>query len=227
MGSDDLFKKRKKSRQKRKYAFRSPKADSYLIVTEGTRTEPNYFNGLKEKIVESIGGMVNVVSVPEITIYGKGMATEKLIEAADMYVSRANILYQNVWIVFDKDDFEDFDKAIENADEKGYKAAWSNQSFEYWLFLHFSYSDADLHRSEWVKKLDELFRKYGLSENGYSKNMPELYERLDSIDGVHTAIGNAKRRMSEFVSGRDKPSEFSPGTTVYVLVEELLQYLKE
>lgn len=70
MGSDDLFKKRKKSRQKRKYAFRSPKADSYLIVTEGTRTEPNYFNGLKEKIVESIGGMVNVVSAPEITIYG-------------------------------------------------------------------------------------------------------------------------------------------------------------
>ena len=226
MGSDDLFKKRKKIREKRKYAFRQPKAASYLIVTEGTCTEPNYFTGLKKRIVEKLGGNLNVVAAPDIDIYGEGMSTERLIEAADMYVSRANILYQNVWIVFDKDDFNDFDNAVSDAEQRGYKAAWSNQSFEYWLFLHFAYSDADLHRDEWVKKLDQLFREYGLSEDGYHKNMEDLYDKLETIDGIHTAIGNAKRRMADFNPSRDKPSKYAPGTMIYVLVEELMAYLE-
>lgn len=226
MGSDDLFKKRKKTREKRKYAFRQPKADSYLIVTEGTCTEPNYFTALKKRIVEKLGGNLNVVAAPDIDIYGEGTSTERLIEAADMYVSRANILYQNVWIVFDKDDFDDFDNAVSDAEQRGYKAAWGNQSFEYWLFLHFAYSDADLHRDEWVKKLDQLFREYGLSEDGYHKNMEHLYDKLESIDGIHTAIGNAKRRMADFNPLRDKPSKYAPGTMVYVLVEELIAYLE-
>ena len=48
---------------------------------------------------------------------------------------------------------------------------------------------------------------------------------LDSFGGVDTAIKNAKRRMSEF-SESDAPSEFAPGTTVHILVEELRKYLE-
>lgn len=51
MGSDDLFKKRRKER---KAGNRKPKADSVLIITEGKRTEPLYFKGLKQKIEQSI-----------------------------------------------------------------------------------------------------------------------------------------------------------------------------
>lgn len=47
MGSDDLFKKHRAERRKRKSETRKPKANSYLIVTEGICTEPNYFNGIK------------------------------------------------------------------------------------------------------------------------------------------------------------------------------------
>ena len=50
MGSDDLFKKRRAERTKRKAEFRVPKANSYLIVTEGKRTEPAYFRGLAKQI---------------------------------------------------------------------------------------------------------------------------------------------------------------------------------
>ena len=35
MGSDDLFKKRRAERQQRKHEFKIPKANSFLIVTEG------------------------------------------------------------------------------------------------------------------------------------------------------------------------------------------------
>lgn len=98
MGSDDLFKKRREARKKRSHEFKTPKANSYLIVTEGECTEPYYFNGLKRRI-------------------------------------------------------------------------------------------------------------------------------LDSFGGVDTAIKNAKRRMSEFAES-DVPSEFAPGTTVHILVEELRKYLE-
>lgn len=39
MGSDDLFKKRRKPRAKRIYNRTLPRANSYLIVTEGKKTE--------------------------------------------------------------------------------------------------------------------------------------------------------------------------------------------
>lgn len=34
MGTDDLFKKRREDRQQRQHEFKTPKANSYLIVTE-------------------------------------------------------------------------------------------------------------------------------------------------------------------------------------------------
>ena len=110
-------------------------------------------------------------------------------------------------------------------DRSHFITGWSNQSFEYWLFLHFNYSDSNLHRYEWNEKLDVLFKEYGLSEDGYQKNYEDLYDMLDSFGGVNTAIKNAKRRMSEFAES-DVPSEFAPGTTVHILVEELRKYLE-
>ena len=109
MGSDDLFKKRRAERQQRKHEFKIPKANSFLIVTEGERTEPLYFNGLKKLIEEKIGGMVDIVEVPTIDVFGEGSSTEKLIEITEKRVKDAKIFYQNIWLVFDKDDFEDFD----------------------------------------------------------------------------------------------------------------------
>ncbi len=131
MKKEDPFKKRREALKKRKHDFRTPKANSYLIVTEGKRTEPNYFNGLAKEILAKVGGTVEVID-----IYGEGASTQKLIEIAEMRANKAKIPYQYIWVVFDKDDFEDFDLAIKEGEAKGYHVAWSNQSFEYWIYLH-------------------------------------------------------------------------------------------
>lgn len=225
MGSDDLFKKRREARKQRSVGEKTPRANSFLIVTEGERTEPYYFRGLQKLIQERLGGTVDVVEVPLIDIHGAGCATKMLIEKTDEIVRKAKVFYQNIWVVFDKDSFEDFDDAIKEGQSKGYKIAWSNQSFEYWLFLHFEYSDAALDRVDWNKKLSELFRKYGLGDCEYLKNYENIYALVDTFDGINTAIKHAKRRMAEFNEQLVKPSEFDPGTTVYLLVEELRSYL--
>lgn len=227
MGTDDIFKKRRGDRKKRQHEYKNSKANSFLIVTEGKKTEPLYFEGIKKLIKEKIGGVVEVVEVPDIDIYGKGCSTEKLIEVTEKLVKDAKIFYQNVWVVFDKDDFEDFNQAIKNGEEKGYKIAWSNECFEYWLYLHFCYSDSAVNRHDWNKKLDKIFNEYGLGDGTYHKNYEDIYKIVNTFDGVNTAIKNAKRRMSEFRKGIDKPSDYNPGTTVYILVEELNKYLNE
>lgn len=144
MGSDDLFKKRREDRKKRRYEYKTPKANSFLIVTEGKRTEPLYFKGMRKLIQEKIGGRLDVIEAPVIDIQGEGCSTGKLIEITEQIVKEAKIIYQNVWVVFDKDDFGDFNQAIKQGIDKGYKVAWSNQSFEYWLYLHFYYTASAL-----------------------------------------------------------------------------------
>ncbi|MGN1456469.1 MAG: RloB family protein [Acutalibacteraceae bacterium] len=227
MGTDDLFKKRRKKREPRKSGFKQPKANSYLIVTEGEQTEPLYFKGIQKLIQEKIGGTVDIIELPFIDIRGEGRSTGKLIEKTDEIVNKATVMYQNIWVVFDKDDFEDFDRAIQDGIKRGYKIAWSNQSFEYWIYLHFNYSDSALHRNKWNEKLDEIFSQYGLANGKYQKNYENIYELVNTYGGVNTAIKNAKRRMADFNPEKEKPSEYDPGTTVYLLVEELKRYLDE
>ena len=48
MGTDDLFKKAKEKREARK-SLNKKILDNILILCEGEKTEPNYFNGIKCK----------------------------------------------------------------------------------------------------------------------------------------------------------------------------------
>lgn len=220
MGSDDIFKKKREARKKRKSEFREPKV-SYLIVTEGKKTEPFYLKGIVKLIKQKIGG--NVV----VDVFGEGRGTLALIERADERISKATILYQNVWIVFDKDDFSDFDIAIETAYKKGYFVAWSNPSFEYWIYLHFGYSDSSLHRDDWFRKVSDLFRRYKIGDGVYRKNYEDIYDMLDRNGRVDKAIENAEKRMVGYGKKAVKASRYDPGTTVHKLVKELRELLKD
>ncbi len=93
MGTDDLFKKRREARKQRQHEIKMPKANSYLIVTEGKCTEPNYFRGLKKLISEKIGGTVNVVEIPSIDIHGEGSSTSKLMDWEMELIKRTMKIY--------------------------------------------------------------------------------------------------------------------------------------
>ena len=81
MGSDDLFKKRREARTQRKHEYKPPKANSYLIVTEGERTEPLYFKGMQKLIQEKVGGVCSfrpyqnrLVQLPNFQNFCKGQS---------------------------------------------------------------------------------------------------------------------------------------------------------
>lgn len=227
MGTDDIFKKRKQDRKKRQIEMKTPKPNSYLIVAEGEKTEPLYFQGIVDKIIEKVGGNITVYPIPTIDIHGEGCSTNSLIDKTEEIVNKAKIIYEKIWVIFDKDDFEDFDSAIDRALKNGYHVGWSNECFEYWLYLHFFYSDSSLHRDNWFDKVDDIFKKYGLGDGKYKKNEARIFDLLNNAGSVKSAIGYAKNRMKEFNQSGRKPSEFNPGTTVHILVEELLKYLED
>ena len=84
-----------------------------------------------------------------------------------------------------------------------------------------------MHRDDWNEKLNEIFKQYDLGEAKYQKNYEDIYNMVNTYDGMNTAIKNARRRMAGFDVENSKPSEYDPGTMVYKLVEELKQYIDE
>ena len=225
MGTDDLFKKRRAKLQERKIESKTPKPNSFLIVSEGTKTEPYYFEGLANYINELYNSNSIIAEKPTIETCGEGKNTISLVEAASKIVARSPIMYEQVWVVFDKDDFENFDEAIELAESRGFQVGWSNQSFEYWIYLHFNYSDSALHRSQWCQKLDDLFKSNKISEVGYEKNLPNIFDIVTKHGSIKFAISSAIR-IERSYNNSIPPSKRDPCSTVYKLIQELKPYIE-
>lgn len=72
MGSDNLFVRRKNERKKRKENISKQKSSNWLIVCEGTKTEPNYFieavNEINKNIEDKYKLKVNVIGTGKNTV---------------------------------------------------------------------------------------------------------------------------------------------------------------
>ena len=194
----------------------------HLIITEGTKTEPQYFEAVKETINKQFRDKI------QLEIHGEGDNTLGLLDKAQQRIRNSGIVYKHVWIVYDTDDFP-ADRINRTArdcinltnDETEFHALWSNQCIELWFMLHFNYVDADLHRSEYYPKLSEWLSNIG--KGNYEKNRNDIYEIL--FPYLADAIRNAKK-LDE-VNENKTPSNASPCTQVYKLLEKLQPYLSE
>lgn len=211
--SELKFPKKREKHEKRLHL------DYNLIICEGTKTEPNYFNALKERIEKKEKNKL------QIKIIGTGRNTRSLFEYAKEFVQKSANGYSRVWLVYDKDDFpaENFnvteEMCKENSSEEGteYIAVWSNQCIELWFLLHFMYLQSDLHRSEYYPKLTDC-----LADKGeYQKNREDIFEIL--FPHLNFAILNAKKLEKE--NKGKTPSASVPGTRVHVLMEEMRDFL--
>lgn len=192
----------------------------HLIVTEGTKTEPQYFEGLKKEINDAYPNRIDI----RIEGGGDGLNTKTLIDKAVELQKESAGRYQHIWVVFDKDDFpnEHFNEAIEKCkelsnDDVTYHALWSNQCIELWFLLHFCYFDSDLHRTEYYPKLSAYLN------SKYKKNRKDLYSVLRCH--LDVAIKNSKRLVD--YHGGKSPADKAPATTVHEIFEKLDPYLKQ
>ncbi|MCX7749858.1 MAG: RloB family protein [Clostridia bacterium] len=228
MGSDDLFKKRTREKIKRKENNRIMAPSRYLIVCEGEKTEPNYFEGIKKRINrEYSGNKISVATKVELNIHGTGRNTNDLVEFVKEMINKSPLGYGHVWIIYDKDDFSDdqFNSSIEQAESYGYNVGWSNEAIELWFVLHFEYLNSGIKRGKYCDKLTEYFESLGLGK--YEKNRTDIFEVLGKYGEVQKAIGWAKKLIKVHDEACvSSPAKMLPATKVYKLVEELLEYIK-
>ena len=183
---------------------------SFLIVCEGAKTEPDYFKAFRmtAATVKTVGQAMNTM-----TLVSKAIS----IREADQ---RRKKVYDQCWVVFDKDDFpaKDFNQAIQFAEKNGFRVAYSNQAFEYWFLLHYNLYTGAIHRNQYKDMLTKLTGiPYSKSE-GYGAVMYNLL-----LSRQQQAINNAETVLAEISHGN--PAEEESSTTVQRLVIELNKFL--
>lgn len=188
----------------RRYDLHTEKKTLY-IYCEGKVTEPKYFDAIKREL------RLSEIHVEPV---GKAMATITLVEEALKQKGLGN-LDDEFWVVFDKDDHPDFNKAIERAESEGIQVAYSNECFELWFILHFEYLQNALGRGAFK---DKLTKSLGQE---YLKNM-DVYQLIKGKENV--ALKNARKleKMHDD-NGILSQEKRVPSTTVYKLVQHLRQ----
>ncbi|WP_261810714.1 RloB family protein [Levilactobacillus humaensis] len=211
----------KKARQKKRVLL----PGSYLIVSEGTVTEVAYFNEWAKLVNKAYQG---ISASPVVKVMGCGESNQKLVDYVKQEQALDEKIYENVWLVFDKDDFPDadFNTAIRTAKKLKWHAAWSNNCFELWYVLHFDYLTTAVDRKTYYDKLSRELGRHG-SVTGYQKSNQNILAIL-TPERRQKAINRAKKLMASYAEHRSTPnSQRNPATTVYVLVEELEKLVEE
>jgi hypothetical protein len=190
------------SNLKRRKNFREVRKN-FLIVCEGEKTEPNYFEKFRvpKKIFDVVGIGANTISL-----------VEKAIELRNNSI----VSYAEVWCVFDRDSFpaQNFNNAITLARQNNINVAYSNEAFEIWYLLHFNFHDSATSRAQYAAMLTD---RLGFQ---YKKNDPSMYDRILPLQNV--AIRNAENLINSYVN--HSPERDNPSTTVHILVKELNKY---
>lgn len=199
-----------KARRKRKIGIRTQKV-SFLIYCEGECTEPNYFKALIQH---------NDSKMIETVVCGEGYNTTSLVKKAIKKAEDSPTHYDRIWVVFDKDDFKDFNEAIRYAKKHDVFCAWSNESFELWYYLHFQYLDTGVSRSDYISMIErELRQSTADPQYKYKKNDKNFYSLLQLYGNESQAVKYAKK-LQNLYSGQNF-AEHKPCTYVNELIDEL------
>lgn len=219
MGSDDLFRKRKarKNEELSRQQAQREQGKRYLIVCEGEKTEPLYLNDLKADLG------INPAAV-KIAPHNGSSPDRVVAHGTHLYVEDAKMgdSYDAVYFVFDRDKHPSYVAAVQQlkdcaATGKPFHAVTSIPCFEYWLLLHFGFTDQPFNaagkKSAADHLISELRTKPGLKN--YGKGQKGIYALLK--DKLPTAIAGASRGLSS----AEQTGEENPTTRVHVLVEAL------
>jgi hypothetical protein len=178
-----------------------------LIVCEGKKTEPGYFELFK------------IHPTVRILVKGTGTNTSSLVKRTEQFEADEGP-FDEIWCVFDRDSFapDDYDNAISKIESKAkYNVAYSNEAFELWFVLHFEFLNTRIGRAQYIDKLTD---KLGLK---YEKNSPTIYRLIQEMGDEEQAMKWADRLLQEHHMATSL-SDRCPSTTVHHLVRKLREW---
>ena len=190
---------------------RIPKLGYYFIVTDTKETEQSYMFGLRNSIPPELQGKL-VIKVVKTK-------TKNLVEEA-LNLASLNPQYGEIWIIFDRDQVQNFDEIISEAITKGINIGWTNPCIEEWFSAYFGAMPTYANSVSCCNGFEQIFERN--AHQKYVKSDLAIYEKLNRFGNEEKAIRIATQKMHDHrIQGKYKPSEQIPGTTVHLLVDEI------
>lgn len=205
--------KRNGQRKPRTVGLKATKPDLgyYLIVTDTKETEQNYLFGLRDSIPEKFSR--------RLTITVTKTKTSKLIEETLSQVA-LHSQYVEPWIVFDRDQVQNFDKIIEDAKTAGINVAWSNPCIEIWFNSYLGAMPSYQNSVDCCDGFKKDFKK--ITNKKYQKSDKNIYKNLCMYGNENHAILLAESKINECLkNGKTVPSKMCPATTMHILIKEI------
>lgn len=195
--------------------------DRILIVSEGRKTEPNYFNEIRRFYRLQTA---SVVVRPSDWGTGPLQVVEyalKLFNEGDPYRDIEARSFDHVYAVFDRDDHEQYFDALRKAKSVSGTLRTNNRTkatftaipsvpcFELWLLLHFEQVARRIGRIEVLKRLMTHLPEYEKGSSGwFAATMEHLQTARDRARMLETQFGSS--------NGKD------PFTAVVEVVDRLI-----
>jgi len=222
MAQDNQPKHRQAKKLRRKTKSKNS-FDRILIVTEGSKTEPNYFNEIRKYHRLPTA---NVLAIP--SAYGTDPLNivnyaEHLFLNGDAHLKIPPRAFEDVYAVFDRDEHATYHNAIEKMmgldgrlrnDLKqavSFNVIASIPNFELWLLLHYTNIQHPLSRQETLQRL-----KHEDCIHGYDKGMQGVFELTKNR--LEDAMTRSKALTQENTIYAD-----GPFTNVHELVKKLIK----
>jgi hypothetical protein len=170
-------------------------ATLFVIATEGTYTEPDYFHHLQDERMV----LPNRVEIHTLETPQRGLDTghsdpvsvlRRLAKFYDEGKAEGRITdFDELWLVVDVDHHEkELDEIVAAAEERGFHAAVSNPCIELWLLLHHSDDTAGItcckDCGDRLRVKHGAYDKSSLDTRPYTK--PAILRAIDSarkLDG--------------------------------------------
>ena len=197
--------------KERKIGFRKPDLGYYYIVTDAVETEPNFFNGIKNRLPANVKG--------RLVLKIKVSKTYDMVDTILSDISKKPIVY-DPWIVFDKDQVKEFDELVNKAQRNNINVAWSNPCIEILFLAYFGKSPNVSETSECIKEFEkEYIKRVGKK---YEKNNKDIYRDLTQYGDEDVAIKIMNDKHEEYENNHNKyPSKMIALSMVYKLLLEI------
>ncbi len=200
-----------------------------IISCEGTNTEPEYFEVIKEKLKDNISSLIEIELVPKPT---DASEPKDVLDNLQTFVDKYdfNKGHDSLWLVCDREKVmhrktgkKGLLKVIPLCKEKGYSIALSNPLFEFWLLLHVvdisDYDNEKLFNNEKVNATRRYLDKElsNILEGGYSKKAGKFNKDIVSLANIKKAIEQEKLFENDLIKTLDQL-----GGNISTLITEIL-----
>lgn len=198
---------------KRKPPSREPNI-RILIVCEGSKTEPHYFEAIRLK---------NRLSAIQVKVLPNtnGTSPRQVVDGACIIFEEHDKKFDHIYAVFDRDDHTTYRDALNRALELNNKLKndfkkkipfsfiVSVPCFELWLLLHFEDMFEHHHR-------DVIYKKLKTHLPNYEKGTKDTYAGTE--EHIQKALSRANKLCKKYTAYAGN----EPFTNVHELVEKLL-----